>query len=128
MVALWAEVQHFRTRLADVEAKRQEPVKDAKHSSVPPSHTRKANAPARAPQGTRRQARVGRVGGGRPLHADPAQVIIATAKVCPHGGHQVSAVGPWLQAVYDKIAVLPVKPLVTRVEPYGGRCADCGQP
>jgi transposase len=51
IVALWAEVQYLRTRLADLEAKRQEPVKDAKNSSVPPSQTRKANAPARAPQG-----------------------------------------------------------------------------
>src|SRR6266511_2611149 len=62
IVAFWAEVQNLRTRLADLEAKR-----------------------------------------------------------------QVPAVGQWLQAVYDKIEVPPVKPIVTRVEPYGGRCADCGQ-
>ena len=127
IVALWAEVQHLRTCLADLEAKRQEPVKDAKNSSVPPAQTRKANAPARAPQGTRREASVGRAGGGRSLHADPDHVIIAKAKVCPHCGHQVPAVGPWLQAVYDKIEVPPVQPIVTRVEPYGGRCADCEQ-
>lgn len=127
IVALWAEVQHLRTRLADLEAKRQEPVKDTKNSSVPPSQPRKANAPARTPQGTRREASVGRAGGGRPLHADPDQVIIAKAKVCPHCGHQVPAVGQLLQAMYDKIEVPPVKPIVTRVEQYGGRCADCGQ-
>src|SRR5262245_34057811 len=127
MVAWWAEVHDLRTRVADLEAKRQEPVKDAKNSRVPPSQTPQANAPARAPQGTRREASVGRAGGGRPLQADPDQVIIATAKVCPYDGHQVPAVGQWLQAVYDKIEVPPVKPIVTRVEPYGGRCADCGQ-
>jgi transposase len=127
IVALWAEGQDRRTRVADWEAKRQEPVKDAQHSSVPPSHTRTANAPARAPQGTRREASVGRAGGGRPLRADPDQVIIAKATVCPHGGPQVPAVGQWLQAVYDKIEVPPVKPIVTRVEPYGGRGADGGQ-
>jgi len=57
MVALWAEGPDLRTRVAALDAKRREPVKDARHSSVP-----------------------------------------------------------------------PVKPIVTRVEQYGGWCASCGQP
>jgi transposase len=73
------------------------------------------------------RASVGRAGGGRSLHTDPDQVIIAHAKVCPQCVHEVPAAGQWLQAVYDKIEVPPVKPNVTRVEPYGGRCAGCGQ-
>ena len=128
IIALWAEVQRLQTRFAELEAKLQEPVKDARNSSVPPSHTRKANTPTRPPQGTRREASVGRAGGGRPLHPDPDQVIIAKAKVCPHCGEGVSEAGQALHAVYDKIEVPPVKPMVTRVEPYGGRCARCGQP
>jgi hypothetical protein len=35
IVALWAEVQRLRARLAAFEAKQQEPVKDAHNSSVP---------------------------------------------------------------------------------------------
>jgi transposase len=127
MIALWAEVHDLRTRLADLEAKRQEPVKGAKNSSVPPSHTRKANIPPRPPKEMRREASVGRAGGGRPLHPNLDQVIIANTKGCPHCGHQVPAMGQWLQAVYDTIEVPPVKPIVTRVEQYAGRCADCGQ-
>jgi transposase len=126
--ALWAEVQRLQTRVAELEAKLQEPVKDARNSSVPPSHTRKANTPTRPPQGTRREASVGRAGGGRPLHPDPDQVISAKAKLCPHCGHGVPEAGQALQAVYDKIEQPPVKPIVTRVEQYGGRCAGCGQP
>jgi len=128
MVALWAEGQGLRTRVAELEAKRQEPGKDARNSSVPPSHTRKANTPTRPPQGTRREASVGRAGGGRPLHPNPDLVILAQAKGCPHGGDGVSEAGQALQAMYDKLEVPPVKPIVTRVEPYGGRCAGCGQP
>ena len=128
IVTLWAEVQRLQTRLAELEAKLREPVKDARNSSVPPSHTRKANTPTRPPQGTRREASVGRAGGGRPLHPDPGQVIIAKAKVCPHCGEGVSDAGQSLQAIYDKIELPPVKPIVTRVEQYGGRCAGCGQP
>jgi transposase len=128
IVALWAEVQRLQTRVAELEAKLRVPVKDARNSSVPPSHTRKANTPTRPPQGTRREASVGRAGGGRPLHPDPDQVIIAKAKVCPHCGEGASEAGQSLHAVYDKIELPPVKPIVTRVEPYGGRCAGCGQP
>ena len=128
MVALWAEVQRLGTRVAELEAKRHEPVTDARNSRVPPSHTRKANTPTRPPTGRRREASIGRAGGGRPLHPDPDQVIVAKAKVCPHCGDGVPEAGQSLQAVYDKIEVPPVKPIVTRVEPYGGRCAGCGQP
>ena len=127
IVALWAEIQRLRARVMELEAKQQEPVKDARNSSVPPAHTRQANTPARPPQGARREASVGRAGGGRPRHPDPDQVIIAKAKLCPHCGHGVPEAGQALQAVYDKIELPPVKPIVTRVEQYGGRCAGCGQ-
>ena len=127
MAVLWAEIQRLRTRLMELEAKPQEPVKEARHASVPPSPTRKANTPARPPQGTRREARVGRAGGGRALHPAPDQVIIAKAKRCPPCGHGVPEAGQALQAVYDKSERPPLKPLVTRVEPDGGRCAGCGQ-
>ena len=119
-------MQRLRTRITELEAKLQEPVKDARNSSVPPSHTRTANTPTRPPPGTRREASVGRVGGGRPLHPHPDQVIIAKAHVCPHCGHGVAAAAQSRQAVYDKIEVPPIQPIVTRVEQYGGRCAGCG--
>ena len=128
IVALWAEVQRLHTRVAELEAKLREPVKDARNSRVPPSHPRTANIPPRPPQETRREASVGRAGGGRPWHPSPAQVILAKAKVCPHCGDAGSEAGQSLQAVYDTLEVPPVKPIVTRVEQYGGRCAGCGQP
>jgi transposase len=127
IVALWAEIQRLRARVTELEAKPHEPVKDARNSSVPPSQTPKANTPPRPPKGTRREASVGRAGGGRPLHPNPDQVIIAKVKGCPHCGQAVSAAEQSLQAVYEKIEVPPVKPIITRVEQYGGRCAGCGQ-
>jgi transposase len=71
MVVLWAEVQRLQTRVAELEARLWVPVKDARNASVPPSHTRKANIPPRPPTATRREASVGRAGGGRPLHPNP---------------------------------------------------------
>jgi transposase len=54
-------------------------------------------------------------------------VITAKVKGCPHCGQAVSAAEQSLQAVYEKIEVPPVKPIITRVEQYGGRCAGGGQ-
>ena len=70
---------------------------------------------------------MGRAGGGRPLHPEPDQVIIAQAKTCPHCGGAVQAHEQHPHAVYDKIELPPVKPIVTRVEQYAGQCPHCGQ-
>ena len=90
-------------------------------------HHHKTNGPPGPHTGTRREASVGRAGGGRPLHPDPDHVIIAKAKSCPHCGHGVQQADQQLQAVYDKIEIPPVKPVITRVQQYGGQCAHCGQ-
>ena len=127
MTALWAEVQHLKARLAALEAKPPEPRKDAHHSSVPPSHSPKANRLPGPRTGTRREASVGRAGGGRPLHPNPDQIIMAQAKTCPHGGGVGPAQAQHLHAVYDTIELPPVKPIVTRVEQHGGECPHCGQ-
>lgn len=127
IAALWAEVQGLKARLAALEAKPHEPRKDAHNSSVPPSRTLKANRSPGPRMGTRREASVGRVGGGRPLHPAPDQVIIAQAKACPHCGGAVPAHEQHPQAVYDKIELPPITPIVTRVEQHGGQCPHCGQ-
>jgi transposase len=127
IAALWAEVQRLKARLSVLEAKPREPRKDAHNSSVPPSHTPKANLAAAPRTGTHREASVGREGGGRPLHPDPDQVIMAQAKACPHCGGAVQAREQHPHAVYDKIELPPIKPVVTRVEQYAGQCPHCGQ-
>lgn len=125
--ALWDEVQRLRARLAVLEANFKEPPKGAHNSSVPPSRAPKANRPAPQGRGQRRQASVGRAGGGRLLHPDPDQEVMAKAKRCPHCGAGVQGDEQQLQAVYDKIELPPVKPVVTRVQQYGGQCGQCGQ-
>jgi transposase len=127
ITALWAEVQLLKARLAALEAKAQAPRKDAHNSSVPPSRTPKANLPPGPRVGPRREASVGRVGGGRPLHPEPDQVIIAQAKACPHCGDAVQAHAQQPHAVDDKIEWPPVRPIVTRVEQYAGQCPHGGQ-
>lgn len=125
--ALWAETQALKTRIAELEAKLQKPRKDAHNSSVPPSKTPKANQPPTNPRGVRRQASVGRAGGGRLLHPDPDQTVVARVKVCPYCSQEVAAEAQKLHAVYDKIEVPAARPIVTRVMQYGGQCAQCGK-
>jgi len=123
---LWAEVQRLKTRLAAREAKAHEPRKDAHQSSVPPSHTLKANLPTVPRTGTRREASVGRAGGGRPLPPEPDHVIMAQAQACPYGGGTVQADEQPAHAVDDQIEWPAVTPIVTRVEPSAGQCPPWG--
>jgi transposase len=128
IAALWAEVQRLKAQLAALAATSHEPRKDAHNSSVPPSQTPKANLPLGPRTKPRREARVGRAGGGRPLHPDPDQVVIAQAKICPHCGGAVQAHEQHRHAVYDKVELPAVKPIITRVEQHGGQCPHGGQP
>src|SRR6266581_9707769 len=127
IMALWAEVQQLKAPLAAPKAKPHEPRKDAHNSSIPPSHTQKPNHSPGPRTGTPRAASVGRAGGGRPLHPDPDQIIIAQAKTCPHCGGSVQAHEQHPHAVYDKIELPPITPLVPRVEQRAGQGPHCGQ-
>src|SRR5438067_157101 len=80
---LWEQVQTLTKRVAELEARLNEPPKNSGNSSVPPSRDRKPNRPIRPP-GTRREASVGRAGGGRPLHPNPDRTLEAKAAACPH--------------------------------------------
>jgi transposase len=93
----------------------------------PPSQTPKPHLSSGPRTGIRREASVGRAGGGRPLHPEPDHVIMAQAKTGPQGGGAVQAQEPHLQAVDDTIEWPPSTPLVPPVEPHAGPCAPWGQ-
>ncbi len=68
---------------------------------------------------------MGRAGGVRELHPHPDQTIIAIVKNCPQCGEKVTAAAQKLQSVYEKIELPPIRPIITRIERYGGQCACC---
>ena len=100
------------------------PPKTPDNSSKPPSQGQKQNRPS----SSERPARKGRPGVGRPLHPDPDQRFDALLPVCPkcHAAFPEAVQTP--QQVYDRIELPPIKPHVTRVRLFGGRCACCGVP
>ena len=124
IVMLWQQVQVLSKRVSELEARLGEPPKSSSNSSTPPSRDRKANKPPRPP-GARREASVGRAGGGRALHPDPDRIVAATAKRCPHCAAGMDGAAQRPLAVYDRIELPPVQPVITRVVLHGGRCPGC---
>ncbi|WP_228041982.1 MULTISPECIES: IS66 family transposase [unclassified Tychonema] len=126
IVELWQEIQKLSAALATYQPKADRaPTKTSKNSSTPPSKGFKPNIKPSKIQGIKRQRSVGRVGGGRELHPEPDQTIIAQLKNCPQCGEKVTAATQKLQSVYEKIEIPPIRPIITRIERYGGQCACC---
>src|SRR5258708_16422886 len=113
------QIEALRRQVAELLARLNEPPKSSSNSSVPPSRDRKANKPPRTP-GTRREASVGRAGGGRPPHPDPDRVVEAWAKSCPSCAASLDAAAQRPVAVYDRIGLPPIRPVGTRITLHGG--------
>jgi transposase len=126
------QVERLARRVAELEARLGEPPKHSGNSSLPPSRDRKPGQPEPKPDskpgretGQRREASVGRAGGGRRLHPAPDRHVEARLDACPGCGTALDAAAQKPIAVYDKIELPPVRPVVTRVVLHGGRCPCC---
>src|SRR4051794_13913209 len=126
ILALWAQVQALTARVAELEARLNEPTRTAGSPSLPPSKGRKANRPERERRAGARRGSLGRAGGGRPLAEEPDQRVVAKAAACAHCRAALDDAAQVLHARYDKVELPPVRPVVTRVERCLGRCPCCG--
>lgn len=126
ILALWSQVQALTARVLGLEAALGKPAKTPDNSSVPPSKGHKPNRSDKAKRLGPRQGSLGRDGGGRALAADPDDVVVAKPSRCGHCQAAFSEADQTLNARYDKIDLPAVRPVVTRVEQYAGRCRCCG--
>jgi transposase len=113
-------------RIAVLEARLDEltrPPKTPDNSSQPPSQGQKPNRP----EGEARPPRKSRPGVGRTLHPNPDRVIDARLAACPKCEAVFPESSQTPQQVYERIELPPVKPDVTQVRLFGGRCACCGE-
>ena len=113
-------------RIAVLEARLDElsrPPKTPDNSSKPPSQGQKQN---RA-EGEVRPPRKSRPGVGRTLHPNPDRVIDARLSACPKCEAAFPEASQSPQQVYERIELPPVKPDVTQVRLFGGRCPCCGE-
>src|SRR6202140_243332 len=114
-------------RIADLEARLDEltrPPKTPDNSSKPPSQGQKQDRPA---PGAARPARKSRPGVGRTLHPNPDRVVDARLAACPKCQAVFPEAAQTPQQVYERIELPPIKPDVTQVRLFGGRCACCGE-
>ncbi len=127
IVELWQTIEQLEEKLEAIKQKKSSAKKNSKNSSIPPSKGFKENKQESEKKSSPRKASLGRKGGGRKLNPKPDQIIIAQVKHCPHCQTQVSKAEQKLIALYEKIEIPPIKPIVTRIERYGGHCSGCHQ-
>jgi transposase len=113
-------------RIAELEARLallERPPKTPDNSSLPPSKGQKRDQPADGNKPSRKS----RPGFGRTPEPNPDRIVDGLLDACPHCAAAWAA-GPQMpQQVYDRIELPPIKPDVTRVRLFGGRCACCGE-
>ncbi len=117
--AALARIAVLEARIAQLET----PPKTPDNSSLPPSKGQKTNAP---PTG-KKPPRKSRPGFGRALDPNPDRVAEFRLDACPHCAAAWAVQPQTPQQIYDRIELPPVKPDVTRVHLFGGRCACCGE-
>jgi transposase len=119
-------VADLERRVAELEALLREPPKTSGNSSLPPSKDFKPNKKTPERSGPRKGS-LGREGSWRRLSENPDEIVRVMAKRCRHCQAELGEVDQKLKCAWDKVDIPPVKPEVTRVEIYEGRCPCCGQ-
>src|SRR5919205_221051 len=119
-----ALIERLAARVAEREALLGKPKKTSANSHLPPSQ----DGPGRPARKTkRRKPRPSRPGVSRPLAPDPDCTERRLAEACPHCRTALSPVVQRCRHRYDHIDLPEIRPVVTRVELFGGRCGNCGR-
>ncbi|HEY9618875.1 MAG TPA: transposase [Crinalium sp.] len=126
IVGLWEELVKLREQVQGVQPGQKRPKKTSKNSSLPPAKGFKATVETSEQPSQPEVKRVAHRLGGRQLTAQPDQIVVAKATVCSQCGVLVSEQEQPLQQVYERLELPPIRPVVTRVERYGGKCGCCG--
>jgi transposase len=133
ILALFAQLAAAHERIAVLDARilalearldeLTRPPKTPDNSSKPPSQGQKRDRPSP----TDRPVRKSRPGVGRALHPNPDQRFDAMLPACPNCNAAFPEASQTPQQVYERIELPPIKPHVTQVRLFGGRCACCGE-
>ncbi len=126
LLPLVGQLEAALARIAELEAwlaLLEKPPKTPNNSSLPPSKGQKSNDQATGGKPPRKS----RPGFGRALDPNPDRVLDLRLDACPHCATAWSDAPQTPQQVYDRIELPPIKPDVTRVRLFGGRCACCGE-
>ena len=125
ILSLVGQLEAALARIAELEqrlARFERPGKTPDNSSLPPSKGQKPDRPI-----GEKPPRKSRPGFGRTLHPNPDRVIDARLTACPQCQAAFPDAAQTPQQVYERIELPPIKPEVTQVRLFGGRCACCGE-
>lgn len=129
-----ALIERQAARIEELEAQLARPKKTSRNSHTPPSQDQKTvNTKGKegCPQGTRsvkqRRQRPSRPGVARRMTDAPDTTLRRFAETCGHCSADVSGQKQRRRRRYEHIEIPPIRPHVTRIELYGGRCAACGK-
>ena len=117
--AALARIGELEARLAKLEA----PPKTPDNSSLPPAKGQKTDRPAAGPKLPRKA----HPGAARMLEPNPDRIVDARLDTCPRCDAAFPEERQAPVQVYDRVEIPPIKPDVTRVRLFGGRCACCGE-
>jgi len=120
-----ALIERLAARVAELEALIGKPKKTSANSHIPPSQDGPGGKARKAKRG--RKPRPSRPGVARPLAPDPDRTERCLADSCPHCQTALSPEAQRCRHRYDHIDLPEVRPVVTRVELFGGRCRQCGR-
>jgi transposase len=126
LLPLVGQLEAALARIAELEARLallEKPAKTPDNASLPPSKGQKSDQPADGAKPPRKS----RAGFGRALEPNPDRIVDRLLDACPHCAAAWPADPQTPQLVYDRIELPPIKPDVTRVRLFGGRCACCGE-
>jgi len=120
LLPLVGQLQAALARIAELEqrlARFERPAKTPDNSSLPPSKGQKPDRGAGD-----KPPRKSRPGVGRTLHPNPDRVVDAMLTACPKCQAAFPEAAQAPQQVYERIELPPIKPDVTQVRLFGGRC------
>jgi transposase len=100
------------------------PPKTPGNASKPPSQGQKQNRPAADPD---RRPRKSRPGVGRTLHPHPDRPSDRRLASCPNCEAMFPDASQTPQQIYERIELPPIRPDVTQVRLFSGRCGCCGE-
>lgn len=122
-----ALIERQAARIAELEALLAKPKKTSQNSHTPSSQDRKLGGAEEKKNRKRRKPRPSRPGSARPLTDVPDETVKRLATACPHCAADVSGQTQTCRRCYDYIDIPPIRPHVTRIELWGGRCGACGK-
>lgn len=125
LVAQHEMIERLAARVSELEALVGKPRKTSKNSHVPPSKDDfgKGGGKRGKAKGGKRAPREGK---HRPLAERPDRTERVMAATCCHCGTDVADQPQRCRHRYDHIDLPPIRPIVTRIELFGGRCRGCG--